>query len=155
VSITDSTLDVLTGQMRRPDLSLTIVCRSLNRAAMIQRRRKRALKPTLMIAILALITGAANAQTQQASKPKPIQGSGCVQKAVESSCQVLTDSKTGEVYNLFFSAKVPKNGTAIWFKGAEHQGMTTCMQGKPVNVTKWKREKGIKCPPAAAPATTH
>ena len=99
--------------------------------------------------IVLLLAAFAVAQTQQSSKPKTIQGSGCIEKAVESSCHVITDSKTGELYNLHFSGKVPKNGTAIWFKGTEHQGMTTCMQGKPVNVTKWKKEKGIKCPPPA------
>jgi hypothetical protein len=109
----------------------------------------------LIPAIVLLVATAAAAQTQRSPKPKTIQGSGCLEKAVESSCHVLTDSKTGEIYNLLFSAKIPKNGTAIWFKGTEHQGMTTCMQGKPVNVTKWKKEKGIKCPPASTPATTH
>jgi hypothetical protein len=29
--------------------------------------------------------------------------------------------------------------------------MTTCMQGKPVNVKRWNKEKGIKCPPPATP----
>ena len=98
-----------------------------------------------------LVAALASAQTQQSTKPKTIQGSGCIEKAVESSCHVLTDTKTGDLYNLLFSGKVPKNGTAIWFKGTEHQGMTTCMQGKPVNIKKWKKEKGIKCPPPAQP----
>jgi hypothetical protein len=102
--------------------------------------------------IVLLLAAFAAGQTQHSSKPKSIQGSGCIEKAVESSCHVLTDSKTGDLYNLLFSGKLPKNNTAIWFKGTEHQGMTTCMQGKPVNVTKWKKEKGIKCPPPAQPA---
>ena len=80
-----------------------------------------------------------------------IHGSGCVENAVESSCHVLVDSKSGESYNLLFSAKVPKSGTAIRFKGTAYQGMTTCMQGKPISVTSWKKEKGIKCPPPAKP----
>ena len=99
--------------------------------------------------IVLLLAAAAPAQTQESSKPKTIQGSGCIERAVESKCHVVTDSKTGELYNLLFSAKAPKTGTAIWFQGTEHQGMTTCMQGKPVNVKKWKNEKGIKCPPPA------
>jgi hypothetical protein len=91
----------------------------------------------------------------QTSKPKALQGSGCVQNAVESGCHVLLDSKTGDTFNLFFNSKAPKSGTAIWFKGTAHQGMTTCMQGKPLNVTKWKKEKGIKCPPPPAIAPAH
>jgi len=74
-----------------------------------------------------------------------------VEKAVETSCRVLIDSKTGDTYNLLFSGKAPKAGTAIRFKGTAHKGMTTCMQGKPVSVTSWKKEKGIKCPPADQP----
>ena len=103
----------------------------------------------LIAPIVLLLAAFAAAQTQQSFKPKTIQGSGCIEKAVESSCHVITDSKTGDLYNLLFSGRVPKNGTAIWFKGTEHHGMTTCMQGKPVNVTKWRPEKGIKCPPPA------
>jgi hypothetical protein len=107
------------------------------------------LKKVLIGVLLAALPAAASNHPQQSTSPKSIQGSGCVEKAVESSCHVLTDSKTGEIYNLLFAGKIPKNGTAIWFKGTGHQGMTTCMQGKPVNVKKWKKEKGIKCPPPA------
>jgi hypothetical protein len=97
----------------------------------------------------------ANAQTQRASSSKTIKGSGCVERGVENSCHILIDSKTGETYNLMFSAKVPKSGTAISFTGTQHKSMTTCMQGKPVNVSKWKKEKGIKCPPPPATESTH
>ena len=91
-------------------------------------------------------------QTSHTAKPKTMQGSGCVENAVETGCHILLDSKSGDTYNLFFSAKAPKAGTAIWFKGTVHQGMTTCMQGKPVNVTKWKKENGIKCLSPSSPA---
>jgi hypothetical protein len=111
------------------------------------------LKKVLIGVLLAALPAAATNHPQQSTSPKSIQGSGCVEKAVESSCHVLTDSKTGEIYNLLFAGKIPKNGTAIWFKGTGHQGMTTCMQGKPVKVKKWKKEKGIKCPPP--PQATH
>jgi hypothetical protein len=117
--------------------------------------REGALKKIHTLLLLVIFCAGAMAQSQQPAKPKPIQGSGCVEKAVETSCHVLTDTKTGETYNLLFSAKVPKNGTAIRFKGTEHQGMTTCMQGKPVNVTKWTKEKGIKCPPPVQTQTSH
>jgi hypothetical protein len=114
---------------------------------MISSNRRGTLK--FIPAMVLLLGTAAAARTQPSAQAKTIQGSGCIEKAVESNCHVLTDSKTGELYNLHFSAKVPRNGTAIWFKGSEHQGMTTCMQGKPVNVKKWSKEKGIKCPPPA------
>jgi hypothetical protein len=94
----------------------------------------------------------AQQETDSATKPAVIQGSGCVSKAVESSCLVLKDATTGDLYNLLFSDHPPTADTAIRFKGTEHQCMTTCMQGKAVNVTKWKRVKGMKCPPAPSDA---
>lgn len=94
-------------------------------------------------------------QTSHTTKPKVIQGSGCVEKAVEHSCHFVIDSKTGNTYNLLFNAKVPKPGTAIWFKGAGHEGASSCMQGTPLTVSKWKKEKGIKCPPPVIASTTH
>jgi hypothetical protein len=89
------------------------------------------------------------ALARHASKPKAVQGSGCVEKAVENSCRVVIDSQTGELYNLRFSDRIPAPGTAIQFAGTEHIGASSCAQGKPVNVSKWKKEKGIRCPPPA------
>ena len=91
-------------------------------------------------------------QAPAPAKPATIQGSGCVEKAVESSCLVLKDAKTGDLYNVMFAGNAPASGTPIKFKGVEHQGMTTCMQGKAVNVTKWKKVKGQNCPTAPAEA---
>lgn len=85
----------------------------------------------------------------QASSKKNISGSGCVEKSVENSCRVIIDSQTGELYNLLFPAKKPQPGTAIKFSGRAHKGSRTCAQGKPVKVSKWTKEKGIKCPPPA------
>jgi len=109
---------------------------------------------TMQLALLVLIFGTfavGQSSSKNASKSGVIYGSGCVEKAVENSCHILIDSKTGNTYNLLFSAKAPKSGTAIRFKGTVHNGMTTCMQGKPVNVASWKKENGIKCPAPAAP----
>ena|SRR5271165_1416284 len=106
------------------------------------------MKLTLAIAIM-LSVGSAFAQQSSEAQTKStarVHGSGCVSKGVESSCLVLTDSKTGKVYNLIFADHVPAAGTAIKFVATEHQGMTTCMQGTAVNVSKWKPLKSIKCP---------
>lgn len=107
---------------------------------------------TLIIVILTL-SGAGLAQQSSESQTKSltrIQGSGCLTKAVESSCLVLTDPKTGKVYNLIFTDHPPAAGTAIKFVASEHQGMTTCMQGIAVNVSKWKPLKNTKCLAEAA-----
>lgn len=109
------------------------------------------MKPFLAVCFLSLGSGVTLAQQPSEStsaKPAAIQGSGCVSKAVESSCLVLKDAKTGDLYNLLFADHAPAPDTAIRFKATEHQGMTTCMQGKAVNVTGWKRVNGMKCPPA-------
>ena len=87
------------------------------------------------------------------SSTKTVKGSGCIERAVENSCHVVIDSQTGELYNLLFSAKAPPAGTAIEFAGTPHKGATACMQGKPLNVSKWKKEKGIKCPPPVVAAS--
>jgi hypothetical protein len=102
----------------------------------------------LFLPALAILVTSIVANAQSPSNPSTVKGSGCLVKAVETSCLVLIDSKTGDTYNLLFSGKAPKTGTAITFSGAEHHGTTTCMQGKPVQVSKWRKEKGIKCPPA-------
>lgn len=82
-----------------------------------------------------------------AANKKNISGSGCVEQAIENSCRVVIDSQTGERYGLQFTAKPPKSGTAIRFSGRSHKGTTACMQGKQITVSKWTKEKGIKCPP--------
>ena len=107
--------------------------------------------------VLMLLTASAFAgaggSTSHASATKNVKGSGCVEKAAENSCRVVIDSQTGELYNLLFPAKTPRSGTAIQFSGTKHAGANACVQGKPVMVAKWKKEKGIKCPPPAVIAS--
>jgi len=110
---------------------------------------KKTLVPLTILAVCAV----SGAPAAQATNPKTIQGSGCIEKAVENSCRVVIDSQTGELYNLLFSDRTPKTGVAIKFSGVQQHGATSCMQGKPVKVSKWKKEKGIKCPPPAVVAT--
>lgn len=111
------------------------------------------LKIALAMLVLASYACAATVPTQHSSASKTISGSGCVEKAAENSCRVVIDSQTGELYNLLFPAKTPKSGTAIQFTGTKHAGATSCTQGKPVKVSKWKKEKGIRCPPPAVIAS--
>lgn len=86
----------------------------------------------------------AGTHTAHAANKKNISSSGCVERAIENSCRVVIDSQTGELYNLKFTAKTPRSGTAITFSGKPQKGATACKQGKPVTVSKWKEEKGIK-----------
>jgi hypothetical protein len=89
-----------------------------------------------------MVPTASFTQTGQARPAAParartISGSGCVEAGVEAGCLVLKDSKTHDLYNLFFAGKPPAINTAIRFTGTAHQGPTTCMQGTPVNVKKF------------------
>ena len=76
---------------------------------------------------------------------KTITASGCVTAGVEPGCLLVTDKKTGTVYNVYFRGrKKPQVGSAIRFTGAPHDGPTTCMQGRAVNVRTWFPLK-MKC----------
>jgi hypothetical protein len=94
-----------------------------------------------------VVCSVAGTYTALAASNKNVSGSGCVEKAVENSCRLVIDSQTGELYNLLFLGKTPKSGTAISFSGSPRKSALACMQGKPVAVSKWTKEKGIKCPP--------
>src|SRR5271165_4120869 len=110
-------------------------------------------RKTLVPLLLFIACVVASAEAQHSSASKSINGSGCVEKSTENSCRVVIDTKTGELYNLLFSAKTPKSGTAIQFTGTPQHNATVCMLGKPVKVSKWKKEKGIRCPPPVVVAS--
>jgi hypothetical protein len=93
-----------------------------------------------------LVTSAAAAQ-----EPKPVKGQGCVAAGVEASCLVVKDVKTGVQYNLFFKGAKPAVGSGIEFTGVLRDMMTTCMEGKPLEVSSWSRVDSLKCPASAAP----
>jgi hypothetical protein len=98
-----------------------------------------------MVLILAMLAPSQGKQSKPASPAKDVQGSGCVEAGVEAGCVVLKDFKTHKLYNLFFSADKPAIGTAIHFVGKTHDGPTICMQGQPVEITKWNKLK-TECP---------
>jgi hypothetical protein len=107
---------------------------------------------TKTLAFLTMLVVCSVAQNAHAASKKKISGSGCVEKAAKNSCRVVIDSQTGELYNLLFPARAPKASTAIKFTGTPHKGPTACVQGKAVTVSKWEKEKGIKCPPLTVTA---
>ena len=107
-------------------------------------------KLSLVSVVLAMSTFTVRGQSGEEKNPPAatqsdkVMGSGCVEAGVEAGCIVLKDAKSGTLYNLFFKGKKPTIGSAIQFSGTTHDGPTTCMQGKPVNVTEWKPSK-MKC----------
>lgn len=106
----------------------------------------------LFVVVLSGFTGLAQSPgtAKSASTTKAIHGAGCTHAGIEGACMVLTDTKTKKVFNLFFpNGKKPDLDTGISFTGREHAGPTTCMQGSPVDVTKWRTIR-IHCPKSAS-----
>ena len=96
--------------------------------------------------VLLVTTSAALAADQPKSgAPNTITGSGCISKAVEAGCLILKDLNQKTEYNVFFRGTKPGIDTAISFEGQVHSGMTTCMQGTSVDVTRWQQIK-LYCP---------
>lgn len=85
----------------------------------------------------------AHGQTKQkkpsSAKSTTVTGTGCVGPGIEERCILVTDSTTRTLYNLYFTGKRPMLGSTIHFEGKKHNGPTTCMQGQPVDVTKWTK----------------
>ncbi len=99
------------------------------------------------VTALALMTAAATATDAQPPQAKPVTGQGCVEAGVEAKCLVVRDVKSGVLYNLLIKGTQPEVGTGIEFTGTPFNGMTICMQGTPLSVTKWARVESLKCGP--------
>jgi len=102
-----------------------------------------------MFAAISLL-GILMAAVAAAQDPKPVKGQGCVVAGVEASCLVVKEVKTGVLYNLVFKGTKPEPGIGVEFTGVPSDMMTTCMQGKPLEVSSWSRVDSLKCP--ASPA---
>ena len=102
---------------------------------------------SLLVAGLCLLaTASTYSQEKQAGEAKKtVSAAGCVEAGVEAGCLVLKEGKTNTLYNLYFTGKAPDIDTAISFDGELRGGVTHCMQGTPVTVTKWEPIKML-CP---------
>jgi hypothetical protein len=94
---------------------------------------------TIMVSLLTAMAPSQTVRKKTSSSTKIIQGMGCVGPGVEERCILLTDAKTHTLYNLYFKGKGPLLGSTIQFTGKKHNGPTSCMQGQPVDVTKWTK----------------
>ncbi|MGD1108287.1 MAG: hypothetical protein ABR865_14690 [Terracidiphilus sp.] len=98
---------------------------------------------------VAMAASAATATAGPAPEPKPVTGQGCVEAGVEAKCLVVKDLKSGVLYNLLIKGMQPAVGTGIEFTGVPYDGMTVCMQGAPLTVTKWAPIGSLKCVPGS------
>ena len=96
---------------------------------------------------MAMAASAATATARPAPESNPVTGHGCVAAGVEAKCLVVKDLKSGVLYNLLIKGMQPAVGTGIEFTGVPYDGMTVCMQGTALSVTKWSRMDSLKCVP--------
>ena len=100
----------------------------------------------LKFATLPLLAGALAMSGHGQAQGRTVEGAGCVWEGVEAGCLMVTDRETDYTYTLLISSgEKPSPGTGIFFMGALHQGATSCMQGRPVDVKSWVRRKNINC----------
>jgi hypothetical protein len=97
--------------------------------------------------LTAMAMAASAATAGPVPESNPITGQGCVEAGVEAKCLVVKDMKSGVIYGLLIKGTQPEVGTGIEFTGVPYDGMTVCMQGTPLSVTKWSRMDSLKCVP--------
>ncbi|HEX8924439.1 MAG TPA: hypothetical protein VF786_01535 [Terriglobales bacterium] len=95
-----------------------------------------------VVAVLLLATAAFS---QELEKPRTITATGCVMRGVEAGCYVLRDVKTGAVYDLRWSGKLPVIGQGIRIVATPQPSPSTCMQGSAVIVQKWEAVSLPEC----------
>jgi hypothetical protein len=107
----------------------------------------------LVFVLLSIFAIAKFCATSEAadSGSKVVEGAGCVESGIEASCRVLHDQKTGRNFNLFFGANAPSVDTAIRFEGTTNDNPNVCMEGVPVDVTKWNPIR-LHCPQKTTPS---
>lgn len=74
---------------------------------------------------------------------RAVKAIGCVRKGVEGGCLLLKTLDGKTTYNIFANPR-PEPGIVINIEGAEFRGVTSCMEGIPITVTKWEAT-GEKC----------
>lgn len=85
------------------------------------------------------------------SEAKEVHALGCVLAGVEASCLIVTDVKSGKLYNILIKGPRPAPGDGIEFTGVPFEGVSACMQGIAVQVTNWARKDSLKCTQGEAP----
>jgi len=74
---------------------------------------------------------------------REVKATGCVRQGVEGGCLLLRTLDGKNTYNIFATPR-PEPGIVITIEGTEFRGVTACMEGIPITVTKWEAT-GEKC----------
>jgi hypothetical protein len=96
-----------------------------------------------ILAALATILPIVSQAQDKKKEIREVKAIGCVRQRVEGGCLLLKtlDGKTN--YNIFATPR-PEIGTVINIEGTPFRGVTACMEGIAITVTKWEAT-GEKC----------
>jgi hypothetical protein len=87
----------------------------------------------LVLAVLASILPAQDKKKEV----RQVMAIGCVRQGVEGGCLLLKTLDGETTYNIFANPK-PDVGIVISIEGTDFRGVTACMEGIPITVTKWE-----------------
>jgi hypothetical protein len=87
----------------------------------------------LVLAVLASILPA----QEKKKEVRQVMAIGCVRQGVEGGCLLLKTLDGETTYNIFANPK-PEVGIVISIEGTDFRGVTACMEGIPITVTKWE-----------------
>jgi hypothetical protein len=96
-------------------------------------------RPTLFLIVLAMILPAQDRKKEI----REVMATGCVRQGVEGGCLLLKTLDGKTTYNIFATPR-PEPGIVITIEGTDFRGVTACMEGIPITVTKWEAT-GEKC----------
>jgi len=99
----------------------------------------------LTLAAMMLAGVAVTFGTGQAPESKEVLAKGCVEPGIEARCLMVKDVPSGKLYNVLIKEPRPAIGDEIEFTAVPYNGVTYCMQGIPVKVTRWVRKDDLKC----------
>jgi len=122
------------------------------RSVLYNMQRRTPMKRVLLALAAMTLAGAAGlAVAGSAQDSKEVRAKDCVEPGVEARCLMVKDVKSGKLYNVFIKEPRPAIGDGIEFTAVPYDGVTYCMQGIPVQVTRWERKNDLKCSPVEKP----
>jgi len=85
---------------------------------------------------MAMLAAILHAQDKK-KEVREVKATGCVRRGVEGGCLLLKTLDGKTTYNIFADPR-PKVDTVITIEGVDFRGVTACMEGIPITVTKWE-----------------
>ncbi|HEX4596103.1 MAG TPA: hypothetical protein VH157_17585 [Bryobacteraceae bacterium] len=96
-----------------------------------------------ILAALATILPIVSQAQDKKKEIREVKAIGCVRQGVEGGCLLLRTLDGKTTYNIFATPR-PEPGIVVTIEGTEFRGVTACMEGLPITVTKWEAT-GEKC----------